>query len=109
MDYWLESIKRTYLKASKALKGGVMGKRTRYVPRTVWDLLAAEGNYALINTLKMVERRETGYGTMIIPVGGYSKDPETHKAVVRWLESHCEHTSYSPVLEAREMEEALHA
>lgn len=108
MDPWLDPIKWMYLKASEALKGGAMGRRTRYEPRTVWDLLAAEGNYTLITTLKKVERREAGYETMIIPERGYSKDPKTHEAVVKWLESHCEN-SYSPVQEVREMEQSLHA
>jgi hypothetical protein len=108
MDPWYEHIRHMYLRASEALRGGAMGKRGTYEPQTVWDLLAAEGNHTLINTLHKVERRETGYTTIIIPTEGFSKDRRTHEAVVEWLKNHCTNEPYSPAQEVKELSLSLH-
>lgn len=54
----------------------------------VWELLASEGNTSLINTLHHVVSHDVGYGTIIIPDGGFSIKTITHKAVMRFLKKH---------------------
>lgn len=54
----------------------------------LWERLAEEGNFELIEKLRRVEKREPGYGTIVVPYEGFSEDDETHNLVLDWLEEH---------------------
>jgi len=82
-------------------------RKANFQPRTVWDRLTAEGNHELIHKLQKVERRETGYGTIVIPKEGFSKDPETHAAVIAWLDEQ-KTLALNPSREVAELEISLH-
>jgi hypothetical protein len=51
----------------------------------IWEMLVSEGQYELIEKLRRVERREGGFGTIVIPPDGFSKSKSTHNLVVNWL------------------------
>jgi hypothetical protein len=74
--------------------------------KTVWDMLAADGKYDLIRRLQRVERGEPGYGTMIVPEGGWSRDPGTNDRVLCWLKDHRVNV-WSPAQEIAELEQSL--
>ena len=52
----------------------------------LWERLAAEGKFELINKLRRVEQKEPGYGTIVVPKTGFSDDDKTHNLVLDWLE-----------------------
>ncbi len=52
----------------------------------LWEMLLAEGQHDLIEKLRRVEREEGGFGTIVVPEGGFSDNKETHDMVVAWLE-----------------------
>jgi len=82
-------------------------KRAVYSPQSVWDRLAIEGEHALIATLHKVEKGESGYGTLIEPDTGYSKDPVTNDLVKRWLDTQEKVLVYNIRREVTELEQAL--
>jgi len=51
----------------------------------IWVALAIEGNSDLIKLLHRVENNEPGFGTVIIPIIGFSFDDDIHNAVLDWL------------------------
>lgn len=51
----------------------------------VWETLLLEGQYDLIEKLRRVERGEGGYGTIVVPAEGFSKNKKTHNLVIGWL------------------------
>lgn len=51
----------------------------------VWGVLLAEGNHDLIRTLRRVEKKEGGYGTIVTPEEGFSKKSHTNELVLDWL------------------------
>lgn len=51
----------------------------------VWEMLLTEGNHDLIEKLRRVERGEGGFGTIVVPPGGFSKNEKTHQLVIDWL------------------------
>jgi len=53
---------------------------------TLWEKLALEGNFKLIEKLRKVERGELGYGTIVVPEKGFSESDKTHNTVLNWLE-----------------------
>jgi hypothetical protein len=55
---------------------------------SVWDRLASQGNYALLEKLHYVELEIPGFSTVVVPAKGFSDDPETHNAVLAWLREH---------------------
>lgn len=73
----------------------------------LWEMLLSEGKHDLIEKLRRVERQEGGFGTIIIPEGGFSSNKQTHEMVVSWLEK-----MGTNVLDVKkeiaELEEALH-
>jgi hypothetical protein len=82
-------------------------KRAVCQPQTVWDRLAIEGEHSLITTLHKVEKGESGYGTLIEPDIGYSKDPVTNDLVKRWLGTQEKVLVYNVNQELAELEQAL--
>jgi hypothetical protein len=54
----------------------------------LWERLAEEGNFELIEKLRRVEKGELGYGTIVVPHDGFSEEDETHNLVLDWLEEH---------------------
>jgi hypothetical protein len=106
----IETIKKVYLYCVDVIcgKDRVMQTiRISHTPeKTVWDMLAADGKYDLIRRLQRVERGEPGYGTMIIPEGGWSRDPGTNDRVLCWLKDR--HVNvWSPTQEIAELEQSL--
>ena len=79
---WQKRMKKLF---KKLWEEGDPARRTVYVPQTIWDCLAIEGQHALIATLHKVEKGESGYATLIEPDEGYSRDPVTNELVKRWL------------------------
>ncbi len=104
---WIKKMFLKYLtEKQEPLFHGAMVQRAFYIPFTVWDRLSAEGNHTLIETLRRVERKEEGYGTIIIPANGFSKDPETNRAVIEWLQEKGV-LVYNPQQEIKELSETL--
>jgi hypothetical protein len=86
---WLRKVKELFLRFLRDHPelGGIP-KTMRVTTRpTVWELLVLEKNFELIEKLKKVEDKEAGYGTIVVPRGGFSSNPETHLAVLAWLKS----------------------
>jgi len=52
----------------------------------LWEILAADGKFELIDKLRRVELREPGYGTIVVPKEGFSDNDEIHNIVLDWLE-----------------------
>lgn len=81
---WDRLIELLYAKESfETIK--IRPGRVIRIRRSMWDRLEAEGNHSLIAKLKAVERKEAGYGTIVVPEGGFSKDTDTHEEVMQWL------------------------
>lgn len=53
---------------------------------TLWEKLALERNFELINKLRRVELGESGYGTVIVSSEGFSERDDLHNLVLDWLE-----------------------
>lgn len=51
----------------------------------LWAVLALEGNFDLINKLRMAEAREPGFGTIVVTEKGFSENDVTHNLVLDWL------------------------
>jgi hypothetical protein len=102
----LERIKRIYLSCVEAFSKDP-SRRALYESKTVWDLLAAEGNHPLIATLRRVEQKEPGYQTVIIPERGWSTNKEIDDAVNDWLKTQGVN-AWSPSQEITELERSLH-
>jgi hypothetical protein len=64
-----------------------VGRRAYFRPVSLWDRLAAECNWPLIEKLRMVEDGVGGYGTIVCPATGFSENDETHNAVIDWLKA----------------------
>jgi hypothetical protein len=47
--------------------------------------LAEEGNHVLVRKLIRADRREIGFGTIVVPENGFSDCNITHNAVIDWL------------------------
>jgi len=73
----------------------------------LWTRLALEGRHALLNKLRRAERREPGFGTIVVKKEGFSDDDETHNLVLKFLRqsSVC---VFNPGLEVTRLERALH-
>ena len=56
--------------------------------KDIWERLTLEGNHDLIAKLHYVEQGEAGFGTIVVPVEGFSEDDDTHNAVLDWLREH---------------------
>lgn len=82
-------------------------KRAVYQPQTVWDRLSIEGQHSLITTLHRIEKGASGYGTLIEPDTGYSKDPITNEMVKTWLGTQEKVLVYNIKQEIMELEQAL--
>ncbi len=75
--------------------------------KDIWRRLACEGKFDVIELLKRVEKEEGGYGTIIIPSGGFSNDEITNRLIIMWLEKK-DVNVYSVEEEIKEYEEALY-
>lgn len=51
----------------------------------LWSLLLLEENHKLIKKLRHIEKKEIGWGTIVMPKEGFSKNKKTHKEVLKWL------------------------
>jgi len=99
-----ENLLEAFLKFLDDFK---LSSRGDFRPRTVWDRLASDGNFELISKLQMVEKGYPGYGTVVVPAGGFSEDDDTHNAVLDWLRGH--HINVlNPGLLITKLERALH-
>lgn len=88
MFHWIRFMFLKFLNEHPNLTRGGPVHRINFTPQSVWDLLAAENQLALIDRLRRVERGEPGYRTVLIPNEGFSKDPKVHQAVLDWLRDH---------------------
>lgn len=59
--------------------------RRHFKTRYLWRRLTEENNFELIDKLTKVEKKEVGFGTIIVPKNGFSKDDKTHNLVLEWL------------------------
>lgn len=73
----------------------------------LWGRLVMEEKHDLIEKLSKAERREPGYGTIVVTKQGFSEDDTTHNMVIEFLEANGINTFNPGLLEAR-MERALH-
>jgi hypothetical protein len=104
----LERIKQIFLSCVEAVREKEEPyRRAQYRVKTVWDRLAAENKHELIAKLRRVENGKAGYGTIIVPAGGWSKNESTTDAVMAWLKVR-DINVYSPAKEIVELEQALH-
>lgn len=62
--------------------------RTHYEQKSLWDMLASDRKFDLIEKLKHVEDQEGGYMSIVVPPEGYSENDDTHNAVLDWLQDH---------------------
>jgi hypothetical protein len=74
----------------------------------LWNRLAIEGNHDLIAKLAFVERREPGFGVVIVPPRGFSENDETHNAVLDFLRDDLGVEVVNPALEKTRLRRALH-
>lgn len=51
----------------------------------VWEALLIEGRHDLIEKFRRIERGEGGFGTIVVPSQGFSKNKKTHELVTEWL------------------------
>lgn len=51
----------------------------------LWSRLAVEGNFELIKKLNRAERREPGFGTLVVRKEGFSNNDGTHNMVLNFL------------------------
>lgn len=72
----------------------------------LWSRLALEGNFKLLHTLQRAERREDGYGTIVVKKEGFSEDDETHNMVLDFLEQIGVHI-FNPGIEITKLQAAL--
>lgn len=79
---WVEVVKE-----HPNLIKGLSGKRrpVKYEPRVIWDALASEGRQDVLEKLYHVEKKTPGFGTIAIPLSGFSCNKDTHEAVCLWL------------------------
>lgn len=73
----------------------------------IWVALTLEGNSELIKLLHRVEKKEPGYGSVIVPQTGFSSDNDIHNAVLTWLKAKGVNV-WSPENEIAGLEYALH-
>jgi len=107
MCFSMERIKQIFLSCVEAVRDkDEPYPRVEYRVKTVWDRLAAENNNELITRLRRVEKGESGYGTIIIPAGGWSKNEITNDVVLAWLKVR-DINVYSPAKEIAELEQTL--
>lgn len=83
-ENWERLIELLFAKESFETVESKPGKILR-IRSTMWGRLEKEGRYSLISKLKAVERKEAGYGTIVVPDKGFSEDPVTHDMVIKWL------------------------
>lgn len=70
-------------------------------------MLVLEGNFDLINKLHRIERKESGYGTIVVPKQGFSKNDDAHNLILDWL--HAQNVNVLNVQnEIANLEYALH-
>jgi hypothetical protein len=81
--------------------------REQLEDETVWGLLAAEGNFTLIEKLRYAQLGEDGFGTIVVPLSGFSPNDASHNLVLEWLKVHNINIC-NPRLEEARMERALH-
>lgn len=101
-------IKKIFIMCYDALRedGTAIHHIRHYPPKTIWDRLTAEGDHALIDMLRRVERKDPGYTTVILPDGGWSTQQSTNNAILQWLQE--QHINvWSPAQEILELEGAL--
>jgi hypothetical protein len=51
----------------------------------LWQTLIEDGNYSLVKILQRVENNEFGYGSIVVPKGGFSEKESVHNMVLDWL------------------------
>ena len=74
---------------------------------TLWERLAMEGKFDLIEKLRRVEKSEDGYSTLVVPPEGFSESDQTHNIVLDWLEERGVNV-LNVGLEKARLEHALH-
>jgi hypothetical protein len=107
---WLRKVKELFLRfLNEHPEFGEPTKHMRISTKSesVWELLVQEDNHDLIEKLHKVERKEKGYGTIVVPKDGFSKNGTTNQAVIDWLEEH-DVNVLDPQKEISELKEALH-
>lgn len=77
------------------------------ISNNLWNRISGEGNFELLTLLHKVEKREAGYGTVVVPKEGFSDSDDTHNMVLEWLEEHRINVLNVRVCVAR-MKHALH-
>ena len=106
----LEMIKKIYLGCVEAFCNKDKTPRVIRIAHTpemtLWDRLAAEGKYDLIDKLRKTEQGEPGYRTVIIPEGGWSESADTNDAILQWLKS-LRVNVWSPEQEVSDLEKTL--
>lgn len=61
---------------------------TRYKDATLWARLSLEGRFDVIDKLRHVKSGEGGFGSIVVPEGGFSEDDVTHNMVLDYLREH---------------------
>jgi len=65
-----------------------MLKSRIYKSDEIWSSLVLEQNFALLDKLQRIEKNEPGFGTIIIPKDGFSKNETLNKQIIAWLKRH---------------------
>jgi len=73
----------------------------------LWTLLVTAGRHDLVNLLHDVEMGTKGFGSVVIPLKGFSEDDNIHNAVIDFLKTQPVNL-VNPVRIKHELETALH-
>lgn len=60
-------------------------KPKRIPTKELWEALINEGRHDLVKVLNHVENKDAGFGSIVVPADGFSKNKEIHDSVMVWL------------------------
>jgi hypothetical protein len=60
-------------------------KQSKVYTDQLWILLIKNDKIDLIKTLQRVENKEPGYGSIIVPDGGFIEDEKINDMILSWL------------------------
>lgn len=57
----------------------------RIPTKELWESLINEGRHDLVKVLNHVENKDAGFGSIVVPADGFSKNKGIHDSVIVWL------------------------
>jgi hypothetical protein len=98
-----------YREGGGVTKGGIMTMDDNFWVHDdfLWLTLASEGRFELIERLQKALNGVPGFGTIVVPLEGFSDIDKTHNMVLRCLRWHGVHL-FDVAFEVGNLELALH-